>query len=109
MKELHRRNIIHRDMKSENIFSGQDKFKIGDMGLARIMESLSEQSRMTILGTRETMAPEVFNGKYGVKADMWSLGAIFFEMLHGYSPFEGATNKISQRIRICKGEYEIDE
>jgi serine/threonine protein kinase len=51
-----------------------------------------------MVGTPETMAPEVIEGNkgYGIKADMWSLGAILYEMLHGYTPFEGCRNRLQQ-------------
>ena len=67
---------------------GAIQVKIADLGFARELnyEDLSE----TMCGTPLVMAPEVLNGKrYNHKADVWSLGIVFFEMLVGFTPFTG--------------------
>jgi serine/threonine-protein kinase ULK2 len=67
---------------------GRIQVKIADLGFARELnyEDLSE----TMCGTPLVMAPEVLNGKrYNHKADVWSLGIVFFEMLVGFTPFTG--------------------
>lgn len=83
-------------------------FKIGDLGLARIMGNLAETTVMTIVGTRDTMAPEVYGEKYGVKADIYSLGAVLYEMVHGYSAFRGSKNGFHLQQRVRRGDYHID-
>ena len=86
----HATNIIHRDLKPANIFvlpSGQ--VKIVDFGLARIGES-SVTGTGTILGTPHYMAPEQVRGRgIDARADIFSLGAVFYELLSGRRAFEG--------------------
>jgi len=86
----HATNIIHRDLKPANIFvlpSGQ--VKIVDFGLARIGES-SVTGTGTILGTPNYMSPEQVRGR-GVdgRSDIFSVGAVFYELLSGRRAFEG--------------------
>lgn len=84
---------------------GQLQVKIADLGFARELqhEELSE----TICGTPLVMAPEVLNGKrYNHKADVWSLGIVFFEMITGFTPFTGL-NKTDLKNNLDKGNYGI--
>lgn len=84
----HAANIIHRDIKPQNIFmSPSGIFKLGDFGIARAME----HSTMATpgIGTLNYMAPEVAMGKsYGTSADIYSLGLVLYWMLNEYrGPF----------------------
>jgi serine/threonine protein kinase len=54
---MHKHNIIHRDLKSENIFKNNEKYKLGDFGFAKIITGLNDISMGTTLGTLMTMAP----------------------------------------------------
>jgi serine/threonine protein kinase len=71
-------NVIHRDLKLPNILISNNILKIGDLGFAKRLES--EHSLVKeALGTLGTMAPEIIEFKpYGLLADMFSLGAIFY-------------------------------
>lgn len=85
---MHRLNIIHRDLKSENIMCHNGIYKIVDLGFAKMLPSNSDVYNGTVLGTIITMAPEVMRReKYGVKADIWSLGVILYEMVYGILPY----------------------
>ena len=78
----HRKNIIHRDIKPQNIFiSDSGDFKLGDFGIARTMEKTV--SGMSRKGTYKYMAPEVFRGEhYDSTADIYSLGIVLYSLLN---------------------------
>ena len=85
--------IIHRDIKLENIFissggKGQDVVKVGDFGFEREKPQLKLVN--TLVGSPYTMAPEMmsFICEYDERADIYSLGIIFYEILFGKSPFQ---------------------
>ena len=75
-------NIIHRDVKPENIFvSGGGDFKLGDFGIARTVEKT--MSGMSKKGTYSYMAPEVYRGGvYGFSVDTYSLGVVMYRLLN---------------------------
>ncbi|RHZ87888.1 hypothetical protein Glove_29g124 [Diversispora epigaea] len=86
---MHNKNILHRDLKLENIFISEDMdLKVGDFGLSIELESTGQRFNYTC-GTVNYMAPEVLNTKIGhsFEADIWSLGVIMFMMIFGESPF----------------------
>lgn len=86
---LHNHSIVHRDLKPENIFLDGEVVKIGDYGLAKHI-SLSQAAHQTInLGTVHYMAPEIANGKYDHRVDIYALGIVLYEMLTGETPFQG--------------------
>ncbi|EXB39680.1 Serine/threonine-protein kinase ULK3 [Morus notabilis] len=92
---LHSHHIIHRDLKPENILlSGTEEdpvLKIADFGLSRSVNP--GEYAETVCGSPLYMAPEVLGFQsYDEKVDMWSLGAILFELLNGYPPFRGRNN-----------------
>ena len=81
---IHHKNIIHRDIKSQNIFFTKDGIlRIGDFGLARkIKKNRKLNTSMTKVGTDCYMAPEVMrNRRYGSPADVWSFGCVVEELL----------------------------
>ena len=81
LKEIHGKNLIHRDLKPDNLFiTGDDSIKIGDFGISKQLKSKNEYAK-TRIGTMLYMAPEIINkNKYNKKVDIWSLGCIIHEL-----------------------------
>lgn len=79
-------HIIHRDIKPENIFISQyGNFKLGDFGIARTIEKTD--MLMSRKGTKNYMAPEVFNSQpYDLTADIYSLGIVLYQLLNDNCP-----------------------
>jgi len=100
IKEIHKHKLIHRDLKPENIFLTSDmKVKIGDFGISKQLNNASEYAK-TQCGTFIYMAPEIIKGeKYNNKVDIWSLGAIIYELCTSNIYYENNTNgKINSSI-----------
>src|SRR5271157_4823977 len=96
MQVAHDAGIVHRDLKPPNIlFTADGVPKITDFGLAKRLESDSNQTETgQIMGSPSYMAPEQARGHtkdVGPAADIYALGAIFYEMLTGRPPFKGET------------------
>lgn len=87
-RELHRNRIMHRDFKLANIFLNDDRLVIGDFGFAKSGFDMAT----TKLGSPITMAPEILLNKgkllYTNKADIWSIGVCYFQMIFGDLPWE---------------------
>ncbi|NWS32194.1 E2AK2 kinase, partial [Polioptila caerulea] len=95
---IHSEELIHRDLKPQNIFISHDnKIKIGDFGLVTSMafETLTEDR-----GTKSYMAPEQSGTKYGKEVDIYALGLIWFEILSAFTYHE--KTKVWPSVR--KGE-----
>ncbi|HEX4000002.1 MAG TPA: bifunctional protein-serine/threonine kinase/phosphatase [Pirellulales bacterium] len=95
---MHQHNIVHRDMKPENIMICDDgRVKIMDFGIAKAtgMRRITFTGFSAAMGTPDYMAPEQVRGKRGdARTDVYSLGAILYEMVTGQPPFEG-TNPLA--------------
>ena len=89
LKSLHDKNIMHRDLKSENIFlfKKNSQCKIGDMNVSKV---LKEKLLRTQTGTPYYASPEVWMNKpYSFKSDLWSIGCVIYEMCELKTPFTG--------------------
>lgn len=93
---LHANNIVHNDLKAENIiFRSRNSYNmnilVADFGLARILHP--EEKLVGVRGTLSYIAPEVLNGSgYDFAVDIWSIGVIVYFMLCGYMPFDCETD-----------------
>jgi tetratricopeptide (TPR) repeat protein len=92
----HQRGILHRDLKPSNVLVTADGTpKLTDFGLAKVLDADSSPTRTeTLLGTPSYMAPEqaaADTRKVGAPADVYSMGAILYQLLTGRPPFQGAT------------------
>ncbi|XP_050305531.1 raf homolog serine/threonine-protein kinase Raf [Anthonomus grandis grandis] len=109
MEYLHAKNIIHRDLKSNNIFLHDDMtVKIGDFGLAtaKTRWSGSQQSRQPT-GSILWMAPEVIrmqeDNPYSFQSDVYAYGIVMFEMLSGQLPYGKINNKDQILFMVGRG------
>lgn len=89
MHHLHSQNILHRDLKTLNIFlTKENSIRIGDLGVAKILQSAENFVRSKV-GTPYYLSPEVCEDRpYNNKSDIWSLGCVLYEMCCLNHPFE---------------------
>ncbi|KAF0695267.1 Aste57867_13909 [Aphanomyces stellatus] len=87
---LHRKNILHRDIKPHNVFLTADGLvKLGDFGIAKTLDNTLAAAQ-TQIGT--PLSPEICEGNdYNTKSDIWSLGCLVYELLALKSPFHDKT------------------
>lgn len=90
-KAIYNENILHRDLKPSNILIHNGVYKIADFGFCKKVSGAHEMT-YTMVGSPIYMAPEVLKGHaYNIKADIWSLGVVLYEMLYGICPYEEKT------------------
>ncbi len=90
LKTAHQKGIIHRDIKSQNIMvTKDDRVKVTDFGIARIVDSATVTATNAIMGSVHYFSPEQARGsKVDNRSDIYSLGIVLYEMLTGKLPFE---------------------
>ncbi|XP_059197493.1 serine/threonine-protein kinase Nek1 [Centropristis striata] len=105
LKHVHDRKILHRDIKSKNIFLTKDGIvQLGDFGIARVLNSTVELAR-TCIGTPYYLSPEICENKpYNNKSDIWALGCVLYEMCTLKHAFE-AGNMKNLVLKIIRGSY----
>ena len=105
IRHIHEKKIIHRDLKSGNIFLMKNGFvKLGDFGIAKNFQRTIDKAK-TMVGTPYYLSPEIIESKpYDSKSDIWSLGVLLYEMMTFKMPFN-ANSLASLIIKITRGNY----
>ncbi|XP_053419089.1 serine/threonine-protein kinase Nek3 isoform X3 [Nycticebus coucang] len=103
VNHIHKKRVLHRDIKSKNIFLTQNgKVKLGDFGSARLLSNPMAFA-CTYVGTPYYVPPEIWeNLPYNNKSDIWSLGCILYELCTLKHPFQANSWK-NLILKICQG------
>ena len=106
----HNNGICHRDLKPENLLylnegsEIKNPIRVIDFGLSQVI--YPDQKLKTKVGTAYYVAPEILNGSYTEKCDIWSAGVILYILLSGSPPFNGPNdNEIYRKISKMKFDY----
>lgn len=100
LKYLHDKHVLHRDLKSQNLFlTSQDRLRIGDFGISKVLESTGAFARTTI-GTPYYLSPEIcLERPYTFSSDIWALGCVLYEMAALRVPFDAQSlQRLVQKI-----------
>lgn len=91
LREAHKNNIIHRDIKSQNIMIDEEnRIKVMDFGIARAATNVTITSNSDVLGSVHYFSPEQARGGYtDERSDIYSLGIVMYEMVTGELPYKG--------------------
>jgi non-specific serine/threonine protein kinase/NIMA (never in mitosis gene a)-related kinase len=101
---LHEKRILHRDLKTQNIFLKNERVKLGDFGIAKVLDGTKDFAN-TCIGTPYYMSPELFKNKpYSYKSDVWALGCVVYEMCNLRHAFD-AQSLNGLAMKILKGNY----
>lgn len=105
LEYIHGRKILHRDIKSLNVFLIRDDVvRIGDLGVAKVLANTAAFAH-TMVGTPYYLSPELCEEKpYNVKSDVWALGCVLYELCTLKHPFD-ALNQAALLLKIIKGSY----
>ncbi|OMJ91183.1 hypothetical protein SteCoe_6355 [Stentor coeruleus] len=104
----HSKGIVHRDLKPQNLLltskGRESSIKVIDFGIAGKLNSMGNITG--VIGTPLFMSPEMFEGIYNEKCDIWSSGVILFMMITGFTPFTGyGIDQIKESIKLGKIDY----
>ena len=105
LEYIHSKRILHRDIKSMNVFLIRDDcVRIGDLGVAKVLANTAAFAH-TMVGTPYYLSPELCEEKpYNVKSDVWALGCVLYELCTLKHPFD-ALNQAALLLKIIKGSY----
>ena len=102
---MHSFNVVHRDLKPENVMlCGDGSIRVMDFGIAKVagLRRLTFSGFSPAMGTPDYMAPEQVKGKRGdERTDIYSLGAMLYEMSTGSAPFEGTSPYLIMNARLA--------
>ena len=106
LRHCHERRILHRDLKSKNVFLTSRNFvKLGDFGISKMLSNTADKAR-TIIGTPYYLSPEIIqNRPYGLESDIWSLGVLLYEMCALKPPFN-AYSISALAMKITGGAFQ---
>jgi len=115
IKDIHSKKIIHRDIKTMNVFIGENEtIKLGDFGVSKQIEE-TMQINNTMAGTPSYMAPEIYKGQYKTSVDIWALGVLLYELCELDMPIRGSNIHALQfkivscpRIKEISSQYSLD-
>jgi len=88
---LHKNNVLHRDIKPDNLLLLAGHVKVADFGLARLQETGQTAEASMLCGTASYMAPEMWDSKCSERSDLYSLAVSYVELRLGRRPFGGTT------------------
>ena len=105
LQYLHKKNILHRDLKTQNIFIASNKIlKLGDFGISKTLKNENDFTT-TGVGTPQYLSPEICRQHpYDFKSDIWSLGCVLYEMCALAPAFPGGDLE-SVVCKIIRGQY----
>ena len=105
LKHIHEKKIIHRDLKSGNIFLMKSGLvKLGDFGISKGFQNTMDKAK-TMVGTPYYLSPEILENKpYDAKSDIWSLGVLLYEMMTFKMPFNASSLPMLS-VKIMRGNY----
>jgi serine/threonine protein kinase len=105
LQHVHSKQILHRDLKTQNILLNKSKtiVKIGDFGISKVLSSKSKA--YSVVGTPCYISPELCEGKpYNQKSDIWALGCVLYELASLKKAFE-AGNLFALISKIMRGNF----
>ncbi len=100
---VHELGMVHRDLKPANlILDPQERVRLCDLGLVRIVDESSQLTQALMLGTPEYVSPEQVRGERGldIRSDLYSLGATLYYLLAGRPPFQGETPMATAQLQV---------
>ena len=106
LEYIHKKKILHRDLKSQNVFLTRNNcVKLGDFGISKVLENTADVA-LTVQGTPYYMSPEVCQSKpYSYTSDVWSLGCILYELCMLEHAFSGE-NLLGLVFKIVQDKQE---
>lgn len=102
---MHTLKVLHRDIKTLNIFLTKDNsVRIGDLGVAKVLSHTANFAK-TMVGTPYYLSPELCEEKpYNTKSDVWALGCVLYELCAHRHPFSSA-NQGALILKIIRGKF----